>query len=135
MLIRSTFVMLMTAASLISASTAQAAASSTQAPKPCAGYPELAQLAQSIQKIQTKPEALPRSAKSQLVGVLDGGWLIATALGDHTRAHCFAELSDTLGLLPAQPMTGDETKLEKVPMPEGLASHVHEAAMQVIRRL
>ena len=127
--------MLITLTALISASTAQGAPVPQSTQKPCSAYPELTQLAQAIDTITTKPTAVPRSAKSQLVGVLDGGWLIATALGDHTRAHCFAELSDTLGLLPAQPMTGDETKLETTPVPAGLASHVHEAAMQIIRRL
>mgnify|MGYP001430833129 CR=1 FL=1 len=131
----SRIVMTTTFAALITTSVANAASEAPQTKHACDSQTELTELAQTIRIIAARPDALTRSAKSQLVGVFDGGWLIATALGDHGRASCFATLSDTLGLLPAQRMTGDDTVLEKVKMPPGLASHVHKTAMQIIRRL
>mgnify|MGYP004365402941 CR=1 FL=1 len=75
------------------------------------------------------------AVQNRLVGVFDGGWLIATALGDHSRARCFARLSDTLGFVPTDRLTTNEVVLEQLEMPDGLAAQVHQTAMTVIRRL
>ena len=121
--------------SVFSVASAQADSRQSPATMKCQSYSELEVLAQTLDRIAAKPSTITQSAKSQLVGVFDGGWLIATALGDLKRADCFAALSDTLGLSPALSMTGDDTKLEKAQMPPGLATQVHQTAMQIIRRL
>ena len=135
MMIRATLISLMTLGALVGSSTANAQSAQPAKVSACAAHQELVELERAINEIIAQPKDLSEDAQSQLVGVFDGGWLIATALGDHSRAHCFATLSDALGFLPAQSMTGDDVKLEKVEMPAGLATQVHRAAMKVIRRL
>jgi len=135
MMIRATLISLLTLAALVGSSTANAQTTEPTKASACAAHQELVELERAINEIIAEPKDLSEDAQGQLVGVFDGGWLIATALGDHSRAHCFATLSDALGFLPAQPMTGDEVELEKVEMPAGLATQVHRAAMNVIRRL
>ena len=134
-MIRTTFMSLVTVGMLLGASSALAATPKASEPTACKEHQEFQGLERSISELTRTPKNISADVQSQLIGVFDGGWLIATSLGDHSRAECFAALSDAIGFIPKGRITADEVKLENVKMPAGLAAHVHETAMTVIRRL
>ena len=121
--------------SMTTTSTAHTETFPPSATNQCTWDEELRALAHTVDGMTAKPQSTTQAAKRQLVGIFDGGWLIAMALGDHGRASCFAQLSDSLGLSPSLPMTGDDTELERAKVPPGLARQIHQTAMRIIRRL